>query len=360
MFSLNLDRCRNLVSRSIEVLKLDLRELVVLTEAATGYFALTASIAAAAGAEHVYAMARDSIHGSSQEAAEETARIARKWGFGNRVSIINDRCHPGIGKADIVTNLGSVRPIDHQLISQLKKTVVIPLMFETWEFRSVDLDLDLCRRQGIPVLGTNENAPELAVFSYLGPLVCKLLHECEIEINRSNVIVVGSGIFGQTAVAALKSAAANVFHVDLCAESGILSKVLRPTIASADAIIFIEHCNQNPLLLSHEHFRAEDLKSINPGLVVVHIAGNVNREDLEKAGIRCWPNRFAPVGYMSVTTAYVGPKPLVDLHTGGLKVGELLARARLRGISREGCEAEALHNIICQSFLSGSPKSLPV
>lgn len=40
---------------------------------------------------------------------------------------------------------------------------------------------------------------------------------------------------------------------------------------------------------------------------------------------------------MSVGTDYLGPKPLIDLHTAGLKVGERLAYARARGLpAREG------------------------
>jgi len=304
-------------------------------------------------------MTRDSVYGSSFEAAEQTARIASEWDVGRRVSIINERDHLCIGKADIVTNLGSVRPIDSDLIKQLKSTAVIPLMFETWEFRPQDLDLRLCRDRGIPVLGTNENAPELGIFSYLGSVVFKLLHECEIEVHRSNLIVVGSGIFGQSAANTLRSAGAIVVHLENYDDGGILSNALRSRIPSADALVVIEHLRRKPLLEPSGDFSLKDLKVLNPALTVIHVAGNVDREALETAGIRCWPQRFAPAGYMSVTTAYVGPKPLIDLHVGGLKVGELLARARLRGCSREESEVEALQSSICQAFPPGTPDNQP-
>ena len=56
---------------------------------------------------------------------------------------------------------------------------------------------------------------------------------------------------------------------------------------------------------------------------------------VKKSGIKVWPKNIAAFGYMSVTTEYVGAKPLVDLHTAGLKVGETSCRSRLKGLSVE-------------------------
>jgi hypothetical protein len=36
---------------------------------------------------------------------------------------------------------------------------------------------------------------------------------------------------------------------------------------------------------------------------------------------------------MTVTTDYLGPKPVIDLHAAGLKAGEVVARSRLAGLS---------------------------
>jgi hypothetical protein len=48
------------------------------------------------------------------------------------------------------------------------------------------------------------------------------------------------------------------------------------------------------------------------------------------------PDFVAKPGFMNVTTAYVGPRPVVDLHAGGLKVGEIAVRAL-----RAGCNSDA-------------------
>jgi len=59
-------------------------------------------------------------------------------------------------------------------------------------------------------------------------------------------------------------------------------------------------------------------------------------------GLRCYPDRFALPGHMSVTTDYIGPKPLIDLHAAGLKVGQELARVRAKGLSAPQVESEVL------------------
>ena len=60
------------------------------------------------------------------------------------------------------------------------------------------------------------------------------------------------------------------------------------------------------------------------------------------ATLRCAPEIFAAAGSMSVTTDYVGPKPLIDLHAAGLRVGELLTRARQRGLDARAAELAVL------------------
>ena len=87
---------------------------------------------------------------------------------------------------------------------------------------------------------------------------------------------------------------------------------------------------------------ANELRSINPGVVLVHVAGNVDRAELEAVGVLVRPSRFARPGHMSVATDYLGPRPLTDLHTAGLRVGEMLAKARRTGLSRVEAERAVL------------------
>jgi len=100
------------------------------------------------------------------------------------------------------------------------------------------------------------------------------------------------------------------------------------------------------------------LSAINNGLTVIHICGNVDQADLVRNGISFCPSKLAQAGYMSVATDYVGPKPLVDLHTAGLKVGECLYHARKKGLAAYDAEMQVLAKCdLAQGFAGyhGSP-----
>jgi len=84
------------------------------------------------------------------------------------------------------------------------------------------------------------------------------------------------------------------------------------------------------------------LSAINNGLTVIHICGNVDQADLVRNGISFCPSELAPSGHMSVATDYIGPRPLVDLHTAGLKVGECLYHARKNGQAAFEAEMQVL------------------
>jgi hypothetical protein len=307
---------------------LDLKGLHVLTEAATGYYILTPLIAALAGADRVYALTRDSRYGKASKVCNETKRLARLWSSADRIDVLYSRDDRRIEQADIVTNLGFVRPLDAKFLRRLKSTAVIPLMWEAWEYRPEDIDLNESRRLGIPVLGTNEHHPDLQVFKYVGMLAVKLLFELEIEVYRSNIVIIGSGEFVDITKNILQALGASVMVFDPRFEQLLGPERTYNLCKSADALIILEHLSRKVLIGSQGLIRPETLRTLNPGLAIVHICGGVDRETLDKLGFHCHPSRFAPTGYMSVATDYLGPRPLVDLHTAGLKVGELMWRKK--------------------------------
>src|SRR5262245_32526397 len=99
------------IDRAIARLQLDLSGLTVLTEAATGWFATTAVIAARAGADKVLAVGRDSEYGSSAEVESAVYELARHAECSKNIEIHFDGPLRLAPRADIVTNLGFVRPI---------------------------------------------------------------------------------------------------------------------------------------------------------------------------------------------------------------------------------------------------------
>jgi hypothetical protein len=347
---MNENRVRRLVDESITTFNLDLSGLTVLTEAATGYYVLTPIIAAIANANKVYAITRDSRYGSGQTVRDRTLDLARQWNLSDQIEIVFSKNDKRIGEADIVTNLGFVRPLDSPLLNQLKSTAVIPLMWETWEYRSEDIDLTECFRLGIPVLGTNEHHPLLETQRYIGPLALKLLFELDIEVYQSNILVVGSGDFGKYTLQSLKNAKATVHQIQAVDGETLSTDEVKSMLTECDAIVFVEHLCRDLLLGRGGQLTAQVLHELNPGIVIAHIAGSVNQQDIEEVGIPFRPNYIAPSGYMSVALDYLGPHPVINLHTAGLKVGELMARNRLSGADLASTIENCKTNEICQDF----------
>lgn len=350
--SINKDRCRRLIDQAIAKLELDLSDLTVLTEAASGYYMLTPFIAALAGAEQVYALTRDSRYGSAEQIRTETMALAVQWGLDKQIEILHSRSDKRIQQADVVTNLGFVRPLDAPFLAQLKSTVAIPLMWETWEFRPEDLDLEECRRLGIPVLGTDEHHPYLEIFDYVGYIALKMLFELKIEVFQSQVIVLGTGEFANIVIDVLQQSKARVVHwAELRKNDEQLTEDRLKHVYNADAIVVVEHHDYTQLIGHEGLITATELQRVNPSLAIAHICGNVDQSTLKQVNLYHLPANIASPGYMSVSTDYVGPRPLVDLHTAGLKVGEELARSRLQGFDAWQTETNVLRgSSLAQGF----------
>src|SRR4051812_4072828 len=183
-------RAQRLCSDLIARYGLDLAGLRVLTEAASGPYLFTPLLAALAGAESVFAWTRDSRYGMAADVRGETERVAREWGVAVEVSAERPARH--VAAADVITNSGFVRPIDAAMVGQMKPTAVVPLMWETWEFRSDDLDLDACRAHGVLVLGTLESEPPCDMRGYAAALGVKLALELGVEVHGSRVLLLGA------------------------------------------------------------------------------------------------------------------------------------------------------------------------
>ena len=342
---MNIKRIEKLISDAIDTYDLNLSGLTVFTEAASGNYVVTPLIAALAGSDQVFAITRNSRYGKAVDVRNFTLELARKWGVQDRIEVVSDKIPSILSQVDIVTNLGFVRPIDKKVVAHLKPTAVLPLMWETWEFREADLDLSECRRMGIMVLGTNERAMELDLFTYVGYLAVKLAFELEIEIYRSKVVVVGSSVFGRSSVKAFDKLEADIEYIDLSAGDSLETESAKSTLRNADLVVLVEHRRPVCLIGSEGQITVDELLALSPHVSIVHIAGNINREEIDSAAIPCLPQKSAAPGYMSVATDYLGPKPVIALHTAGLKVGETMARARLGGLNPIEAEKKVLRDL---------------
>ena len=350
-------RIKRLLEEAVSKFRLNLSDLVILTEAASGNYIFTPMIAILAGAKKVNAITKDSQYASAKQVAENTLLLADYLKVKNQLKV-HYSLKPGIiGEADIVTNLGFVRPIDKTFISHMKQTAVIPLMWETWEYRAEDIDLAECIKRQILVLGTNERDKRLKTFKYVGYLAMKLAFELDIEILNSNIIIVGGGYFGESTVNAFAKAGAKVTNFKVTDGDALSDSRFKKELIDCDLLVFVENESVELLLGNGGQLSVEELLEINAGISVVHIAGKVDGDSIKKAKIPCRPLQLAKPKYMSVSTAYLGPRPVIDLHAAGLKVGEIMARARLRGLSPQEAVKEALENPLCQDF-SNKQKSV--
>jgi hypothetical protein len=278
------------------------------------------------------------------------------------IEIVKSLSPETIGKVDIVTNLGFVRPINKHFISKLKQTAVIPLMYETWEFREEDLDLRECWRNEVPVLGTNEQHRALRIFDYMGHLCMKILFESEIEVFNSKIALIGENKFGRNIVKTLSSAGSDVVWATnrttkeverlggrrMGVELG--KRSVQRYIIDCDAIIINTYPSRNVVIGESGSISARRLSELAPRATIIQLNGMIERKSLQKHGLICLPVVEPEIGHMGWTLANLGPKPLIALHSGGLKVGELLAKARLKGLDRIDAEHEALKDAICQDF----------
>ena len=84
MNAANLVRARRLIDQAIAKLELNLSDLMVLTEAATGNFIYTPLIAAIAGAKQVLAITRDSRFGTAQTVRWQTMDLGESGAWNRR------------------------------------------------------------------------------------------------------------------------------------------------------------------------------------------------------------------------------------------------------------------------------------
>lgn len=317
-------RLLRLIRQSIAGCSLDLRGSVVLTEAATGPYVVTPVVAAMAGAKCVYAITRASRHGTVEEISRDTEDLATRAGVSERIRIVTEKSGEVLGAADIITNSGHVRPIDRAMVMQLKSTAVVPLMYEGWEYRSTDVDLTACREKGIPVAGTNERHPEIDVFSYLGVMAMKLLLDAGVSVYGSHLLLLCDNPFAPYIEQGLAHAGADVFR------SESLAKALGTH--PFDAIIVALRPGLTPSLGEED---ARTIAAAWEGAVVAQFWGDLPRGSFAELGIPLWPAAEPAPGHMGILPSAVGPEPVVRLQVGGLKVGELLWRARSAGLNAD-------------------------
>lgn len=309
-------------------------------------------LAARAGADRVVAVTRDSRYGSKESVASATAAAAREWGLADVVEVHFSLDRELVAAADIITNSGFVRPIDRGVISWMKDTAVVPLMWETWELRADDLDLDACRERGIAVLGTDESAPTHELYGYGGFIVLKLLFELGLEGYKSNVVLLGGGAgLGRSAKRLLDAVGVTAaWFADDEPGAHPYDALSHWPLADVDAIVVAEHRRPTRILGEDGILDPIRLAAEHPALRVGVVSGNVDAERLRASGLRYAPEVIRDFGFMSYQASDLGMRPVLELYAAGLKVGEAMARGRRMGLSVADAEEFALLHSPAMAF----------
>jgi hypothetical protein len=308
-------RLAGLTAAAVERCALDLTGKVVLTEAACGAYVVTPVLAAAAGATRVYAMTRPTRYGTVAEVSAQTRELAQLLGVSDRIEIVLDRSAAVVAQADIITNSGHVRPIDGEMIAWMKPSAVVSLMYEGWEFRPGDVDLDACRERGIAVAATDERHPDVDVFSFLGVMAVKQLFDAQVAVYRSAILLLCDNPFCGFITRGLRRAGASVDVATTLTHA--------PRETRYDAIVLAATPTIAPSLSAAD---GRLIAATWPGAVVAQFWGDVDRSAFEALNVPVWPLDAPCAGHMGVLPSAVGPEAVIRLQAGGLKVGELLSR----------------------------------
>ena len=307
-------RLIHLIRDSIIRCHLDLSGFTILTEAASGPYAVTPILAAMAGASRVYAVTKSTSYGSVDEIEAATYQLAATVGVADRIVITTEKSREIVSQADVITNSGHVRPIDGKLIGWMKPGSVVPLMYEAWEFRNGDVDLDACEKRGIAVVATNERHPCVDVFSYLGAMATKLLLDAQLAVYGNHALLLCDNSFAPYISRSLNGLGAKVdTHTSL-----------RNALGSTYDVIIVALTPRNGVVIG-----AADAVMIAtrwPQAVVTQFWGDIDRQALTTASVPVWPPTAPPLGHMGVLPSDIGPEPIVRLQCGGLKSAEIVLR----------------------------------
>ncbi|WP_246776275.1 hypothetical protein [Bradyrhizobium sp. CCBAU 53351] len=316
-------RLRTLMKLALADTGLDMSGMTVLTEAATGAYAVTPVLAAMAGAKHVYAFTKSGRHGTVSDAKRETLELAAPLGVADRIEILGTISPEVLHSVDILTNSGHLRPLTAELIAQLRDDAVIALMFEAWEFRHEDLDIEACARRKIPVVGVNERHPAVDVFSFLGPLAVKQLHDCGLAVLGNRIGLLCDNDFLAPVQNGLQRLGANVEAFNSVA-------AVHP--GAWDAFVVALRPADSPRVGQGE---AAHLAACAPaGAIVVQFWGDIDRAALQANGLAVWPTQSVGQGHMGILLSEIGPEPIVRLQTGGLRAAEWVRRGG--ALTRDG------------------------
>jgi len=334
------------IKESIKKTNLDLSDLTVLTEAATGNWIFTPFIAAFAKAQSVICITKDSKYGTADQIISNFDNLTEYLGL-NNIQVHKKITSSILQNVDIVTNSGFIRPIDSKFIQSLKPTCVISLMWEPWEYRESDLDLSLCWKNKICVLGINEDNEIMNIMKYNGDMISTLIKRNNIELKNKKVILAAENKSAFYMLKSIISTGASLFCISktmgkeliqngaTIIGSNLKDSQVEPYLKNCDLIIINSAPLNNEIIGGKNGIKPSKLKNLSPNVIILVYFGLIDFHEVKKAGIHYIPNTPPINAHMSWTLDILGPTPVIELNTIGLKAVEKLAKSRKSGLDYE-------------------------
>ncbi len=323
--------------KRVNALGLDLKGKTVLTEAASGAYVVTPVLAALAGAK-VFAFTKSTSYGTVDEIFANTNKLIEECTGKNLDITLIDKLTPEIiSQADIITNSGHLRPLNEEKLQYAKDSVVIPLMYEGWEWRDADMDIDYVRKRGFKIGATNERHPEVDVFNYLGDMAVKQIFDAGITPYKNKFVLICNNDFGPfiakvvskicDGVAVIdKNENKDKYNFDNVEWIGNFPEVKVPEeYKDAEAVIFTAYPFDQNWIGEDTILSVKQIKSAFNDAYILRYCGDVDSKVLDNEGIRYFPANVHS-GHMGVLPSAVGYDPIIRLQSGGLKVGELMLK----------------------------------
>ena len=311
------------IQQCITQLNLNLEGFEVLTEVGSGLYNYMPIIPLLAGAKKVMAWTRDSRHGTASDIVEICRNSATALPKFSNIDFYDGHINEEhLTRADLITNSGFLRPLNETKLKFAKDSTVVPLMFEAWEARKEDVDLDYCNRRGIKVAGTNELHEDLNVFPQVGHLAAKMVFEAGYEIYGNKIAIWSDDDFGHVIEKTFLSLGADEVTVTTDFEK------LVGLIPSLD-FLFISDYDEVRSYDDPSFFDLDRLRELNRHFGILHLFGEIDSIALKNKGFNIYPPQNGNGKYMSRTLSYLGINPFFSLMVGGFKVGENLLRGKI-------------------------------
>jgi hypothetical protein len=327
MLTLSDKRAITIIKRSLDKLQVHLTGFNVLTEVGSGFYKYTPIIAALAGAKEVNACTGDSRYGKGVDNISDCKAICDFLGLPNVNFFNNEIPADKIRSSNIITNSGFLRPLNEKLLRHIDPdTTVIPLMFEAWELRTDDIDIEYCKKANIRVAGTWENHPDILVFNAVEALALKMAFEAGYEVYQNNIVVWGDDHFGTKAYQGfLKAGAASVVRINTIDE-------LKRSIEGIDFIYLCDYFDEASYFGLNGKFESFELLFAENSIGIVHLFGAVDTTYLKAKNIFVYPEVKGRSRQMTFTLGHVGLKPIINLQCAGFKVAQDMLQGRLSSL----------------------------